>query len=354
MKFSPVLALLALGAPLALPLNAHAQSMDMDAPAASAPVADTPAVAALPMAPKSAATSDAFVWRFMPPVGSRWTMRSFVRATSLTKTPAMGGQKAHSINVKMIQKMTADYDILSRDALGATTIRLTLRDMTTDATLISDGKTVPSPMAEKADPKAIDGATLTIKQSRDGKVWGVVGMRAFQRKLLEANGMDKATINKVLDGAPMTENSEMMKSLSTMSGALPTSPVRVGESWSYDVNLPAPMTLDISGTRTLKSLDSDVAVVVDSASYAGGKSQMKMPKMPGMNGVRVDYSQLTGSVNSISRVQRSSGLPLETTMTQTIQGSISTQMPAMDGAPAQKMTLPMEVTSSARVVLEPR
>ncbi|NEL90734.1 hypothetical protein G3V64_22965, partial [Escherichia coli] len=145
-------------------------------------------------------------------VGSRWTVRSFARSTSNTQTPAMDDEKAHSMKFVFLQKMTADYDVLSRDELGATTIRLTLRDMTNDMTAVIDGKTVKSPLAGKTDPKAVNGATLTIKQSSDGRVWGVVGMRAFQRKIFKASGIgDDATITRMLDANPMTNNSDMIK-----------------------------------------------------------------------------------------------------------------------------------------------
>ncbi len=334
---------LAVCAPLALPLVARAQS------------ADVPVVAPLPMAPKSAETSDAFVWRFAPPVGSRWTMRTFVRATSDTQMPAMGGQKAESAKFAMMQKMTADYDVLSRDELGATTVRMTLRTMTSDTTIVNNGKTVKSPLTKNADPRAVNGATLTIKQARDGRVWGIVGMRAFQRKLLEANGIgDAAMIDKMLDANPMTNNSEMMKSMSMMSGTLPNSPVRVGESWNYNASLPQPLAFDITGKRTLKSLDSDVAVVAESATYAGGKTPMIMPNAPDTGQINVDYSQMTGSISGVSRVQRSSGLTLESTVNQTIAGSFTTQMPANNGTPAQSLKVPINVTSSARVVMKPR
>lgn len=337
MKISSLLALFTVCAPFA----AHAQT--------------NIAPDALPMAPKSAATADAFVWRFMPPVGSRWTMRSFTRAVSVGQMPATKDNKAASMKFTMIQKLTADYDVLSRDALGATTIRLTLRNLKSDVTMVSDGKTIKSPLAKNANPNAANGATLTVKQSSDGKVWGVVGMRAFQRKIFEASGVgDAATINTILDANPMTKDSEMVKSMSMMAGTLPTSPVRLGESWTYNVSLPQPLSFDISGTRTIKALDSEVAVVADSATYTGGKSEMKMPTTPQMGNFSMDFSKLIGVVNGVSRVQRSSGLPLESTSNQTLKGSITTKIPASKGVAAQNLTVPINAISSARVVLEPR
>ena len=347
MKFTPIFALLAACAPVV----AHAQTAD-------APD-NTPAVAApmipLPLAPKSAATADAFVWRFAPPVGSRWTVRSFTRATSVANAPLFDGGKPQPVNVNVIEKMTADYDVLSRDALGATTIRMTLREMTLSSTMASANKTVTAPAHETVDPKAVNGATLTIKQSSDGRVWGVVGMRAFQRKIFEASGVgDAATITQMLDANPMTNNSDMMKSLSMVSGTLPTSPVRVSESWSYATTLPAPLALEITGTRTLKKLDEQFAVVADSATYVGGKAHMSLPNTAQTPDVDINYGNLSGSVTGTSRIERSSGLPLEMTLNQTIKGSVSSQVPATNGKPAQKIDVPIDVTTSTRMVMEPR
>ena len=353
MKISFALALLA---PLTLPLAAHAQTAAVDANAPDVAAPSVPMLAPIPLAPKTAATSDAFVWRFMPPVGSRWTMRSFVRASSDTKVPAMGANKAESIKFSSMQKLTADYDIISRDTLGATTIRLTLREMSNDMSYVSDGKTTKMPLAAATNTKAVNGATLIIKQASDGKVWGVVGMRAFQRKILQASGsFDAATIDQILDASPMNANNGMFKSFSQMSGGYPVSPIRVGESWNYDVSLPAqfPMALDITGTRTLKKLDADNAFVADSARMDGG-SILKMPNVGAVKMPTVDFSRLVGAFNGTTRVQRSSGLPLEATANLSMSGSVSTQMPANANEKSQTITVPMNLTSATRVVLEPR
>ena len=348
MKLNSLFALLALSAPAIAPLAAHAQTADG---------VDVPAIAPLPLAPKSAATPDAFVWRFAPPVGSRWTMRSFVRTTSTSQMPAMEGNGTASMKLKMIQKMTADYDVLSRDALGATTIRLTLRAMTNDVDSEFDGEAINEPLPKSEAAKSVAGAQLTIKQAPDGAVWGVVGLRAFQRKILESSGLlDEATVNSLLDAHEALGDNRLVKSLSMMAGTLPTSPIRAGESWAYNVSLPAqfPMALDVTGTRTLKSLDQNIAVVADRATYKGGDAQKTIPVVPEMGNIKVDYSQLTGSIAGTSRVQRSSGLPLETTVNQTIKGSVSTRIPAAKGVAAQTIKVPLDVTSSTRIVLEPR
>ena len=344
MKHSLVLALFAVCAPLA----AHAQTDD-------APDAATPDMAALPLAPASAATSDALVWRVAPPVGSRWKVRSFARATSNTQIPATEGQKAEQFKFVSIQKITADYDVISRDALGATTFRFTLREMTDDTTSTLGGETTKSPATKNA--KAVNGATLTIKQAPDGTIWGVVGMRAFQRRILEAEGsLDAATVTQILNSNSMMGGNNLMKSLGATSGNLPSAPVRVGESWNYKLSVPAQLmfALDITGTRTLKSLAPDVAVIADSAVMDGGNAQQKLPAMDGAEPVDVDFSQLKGTLSGTARVQRSSGLPLEETMNLTLRGKVSTKVPASAGVKAQTVIVPLDVTTATRTVLEPR
>ena len=257
----------------------------------------------------------------------------------------------HELESIIIRKFTADYDVLSRDALGATTIRLTLRTMTSDRTMKSEGSISKHWLA---DSTSVDGTPLTIKQSREGKIWGVVGLRAFQRKILETDGIgDLSMIDTLLDPDPLTGRSDMIKSLSEIVGTSPVSPVRVGESWNYDMSSPQSLALDISGTRTLKSLNSEVAVINDSVSYQGKKSRQELANMPQSDKIGVVFTHLKGSINSVSRVQRSSGLSLEKTMNQTVKGGILVQTPAFGGG-VQNESEPFNYTISRRVVLEPR
>ena len=312
-------------------------------------------------APKSAVTLDAFVWRVQPPVGSRWTMRSFSRATSTTQVPPNSADSDAKSPQKMefvfIQKMTADYEILSRDAYGATTIRLTFRDMSLDMTSFFNGKKEVLPAAAAPSKKSVDGATLTLKQAPDGRVWNVMGARAFQRRLLEASGIsDPAQIEEALKMTDAMGGAKMLKSLSLMSSQLPGPPIRVGESWDYSVDLPAqmPLSLAITGTRTLKKLDTDFAYIADSAQLNGGNSALDLPPMEQNGAIKMDFGKLTGVVSGTSRVERSSGLTLETTIHQTMSGSVSTKLFDAQGALKTSQTIPLDVKSTARVVLEPR
>ena len=331
MKSSAFLALITICAPFV----AHAQDAAPDS---------------LPLAPKAAATADAFVWRFAPPVGSRWTMRSFKRTTSVTQMPATNGKKSQQIKFIMTYKMTADYDVLSRDALGATTIRLTLREMTNDLRMIIDGKVTQSPM-----PEASGAATvLIVKQAPDGKVWGAIEMHPHQNQASEFGALlDAATINYILDEAPKDGYSP--KSVGPTAGRLPVSIIRLGESWSYKVDSPASLglTLDVTGTRTLKSLNSTIAVVSNSAQINSSNAP-KDDRWPDADNMTFDYNQLTGEINGFTRVQRSSGLPLETTNSLTLSGGVTTKISPERGGETQTWTAPTSLATTTRIVLEPR
>ena len=336
MKISPILALLFVGAPVI----AHAQTADTPAMAASG---------ALPMAPKSAATSDAFVWRFAPPVGSRWTMRVFTRLVSTDEIYVPQGNtsiKKTKTQQGAIIKFNLDYDVLSRDALGATTLRLMMRDATQNRISMLDGKTIPS--AAPANTKFLDGATLTIKQALDGKIWNVVGTRAFVRRLLKMDGRpDTQMSDEILDANVAVAQKELVKQLNIITGVLPNSPIRMGESWNYTASPPilSQYTLEVTGARTLRKLNSDFAIVVDNA-----QSRDSQQNLPITTETRdgLDFSRLKVTVDRTSRVQRSSGLPLETTVTQSVKGSFSTQ--SANGI----REFPVDNTIFTRIVIEPR
>ena len=306
---------------------------------------------ALPPAPKSAATADALVWRVQPEVGARYTMRLFSRFSSEVPAPSFPKATTQMMKVTFVQRLTADYDILSRDALGATTIRLTYRTM--KATVIStvDGKAIASPAGEMTHNIPIDGATLTVKQAPDGAVWNVVGFRAFMRRILQANGItEPAQLKQSLDALDKVGGERMLKSVSLSAGTLPASPVRVGESWNYTVESPFQWQtpVQVSGQRTLKKLDADFAYVADNATL-----DTLRPVTPGDGKIKEDYSQLKGTISATSRIERSSGLPLESLGSVVMSGVVTSTLRNADGTP-RTLTSPINVTVSTRVVLEPR
>ena len=322
------------------------------------------------IAPPQIRAADAFVWRFAPPLGSRWTMRWFRRTETVVETPSIhvefGGanQRPQSgpgqpfvTKSTRIQRFTADYDVLSRDASGATTIRLTYRDMADDEKSATKGMSQTLESPRSANSKSINGATLTFKQAPDGTVWSVLGARAFQRRIWELDGdLNQAEIKILSKVDDATLNAELIKLVDDFVGALPTSPVRVGESWSspMDLSEPLPRPITLSGARTLKSLTPDSALVADSALVDVSQLKGQIPVVPGKGQLQFGYDDISGAISGTARVARASGLPLERQLDQKFKGVISTPLSDGEGHIIYVSVVRADIRTSTRIVLVPR
>ena len=327
---------LALLAPLILPCIAHAQNSDARSDA-------------LPMAPKSAATADAFVWRFAPPIGSRWTMRTFFRSVTTTPLPLYASQSALIHQMININRSVADYDVMSRDKWGATTIRLTYREYVNSTTQGPVGVGVEPPQpTSNANAKAIDGANFTFKQGPDGRIWSAVGVRAFERRRLQAQGEDEETIQEILDGKNARSGKEIAQGLIESAFEHPKYPVRVGESWNNSIELSeSDPRIEIRGTRTLKSLNSQLAWLSQSLSFNG--SQLA-PNIGAPNETYDIYRNLVVAITGNTRIERSSGMTLEENMTSKTTSRRTTEV-KKDGS---TLNLPVNTVITNRFVLQPR
>ena len=109
--------------------------------------------------------------------------------------------------------------------------------------------------------------------------------------------------------------------------------------------------IKIGGTRTLKILDANYAFVSSSARFDGSDSKQKF----GVVGAKgMDYSRLNGTITGTERVERSSGLALETNVNTVLKGRVFARAKGNARASAPKHETPVNVTSTTRVVLEPR
>ena len=348
MKTPSVLAWLAFCAPLAVPIAAHAQTEPADM---------TPADA-MPLAPQAAPAVDAYRWRFAPPVGSRWTMRTFTRTNVDQKYPASDGEPAHNFKMNGFTNLVADYDVINRDQFGASTIRVTYRRMTESNKVTLDGKLVDSTPAENGIYRGINGISYTLKQAPDGKVWGIDGLNAAQNKLLQAApGLDsaaRAALSK-LTRSLVSEDS-LRKVMSIEADAWPKYPIRAGESWNYAIAMPAdfPMQFTINSKRTLKSLDPEIASIGEAATYNDGTFEIALPTGAGGAAIKINIENFRGKFSGYERVQRSSGIALENSTAQSFSGIVTVEAPAIEGAAPVKMRVPTTATSDIRIVMEPR
>ena len=297
-------------------------------------------------------------------------MRWFVRTVTVVETPSIhvefdsktqesqsGPGQPFVTTSTRIQRFTADYDVLSRDALGATTIRLTYREMASDENSVTAGSRQRPDSSPRANSKAIDGATLTFKQAPDGTIWSVLGARALQRRVWELDGdVSAADLKRLSEADESLLNAEWIKPVEIWMGTSPGFPIRVGESWSsaMDLSDPLPRPITLNGSRTLKSLTPKSALVADNATVDAEKLKGQVPVVPGKGQLQVGYDKISGSIAGTARVERASGLPLERQIDQKFKGVISMPIGDGEGNIIYVSTVYSDIQNSTRIVLAPR
>ena len=317
-----------------------------------------PALAQAPLiplpAPQVAAASDAFVWKFAPPVGSRWRVRSFSRAREIVALPAMPGVPAERTETNAQSRVNMDYDVVGRDSFGATSIRVTYRQMSSDARTKINGEIVGGETIANAG-KTLDGASFVMKVAPSGQIWNVTGIEAALEKLTRAEAAASPEERAIMQGFNKSLSGEgLQKMMSSLTGAqMPPHPMRVGESWPYQIEMPVglPIQLRISGTRTLKALDGGIASIAERMTLGGGSMKVVMPDG---GTIGVDMSRLTGAFAGTTRVEASSGLALESQLDHTMSGAMTVTILDAKGAPQHSIKVPIDAKGTTRMVMEPR
>ena len=311
-------------------------------------------------------------WKVQPEIGSRYVLRTFARTemqmSGLPSAPARAGLPKPPTSVSIVTRSSsvADYEVLSRDAQNATTVKLTYRSFSSSSSAITPGVSAPPRSAsEDAGSKALQnsmvGASLTMKIAPDGKIWSVLGLDKLRARLMRSfAGMPGAGAVMQSMGGFFSEDS-YKKSLAQSTGELPPFAIAVGDSWPYKINLPLPMGMDSStqGTRTLLSRRDGIATIKESGTFnltqnslaPTSASSSTAPAMPrtAMN--------MRGSTEGSTRVDEASGLPMEANAAMTMSGRISVEAPAASkakpGAAPQAVNISMTARITARTVMEP-
>lgn len=329
--------------PVALTVPAHAQTSPVD----------------LPTLTKTNETEDAFAWIIAPKVGSRWQMRTFTRTKSSQVAPGGAGNKGTRVESVVLQRLVADYDVLGRDQFGATTTRVTFRDMNIDAKVKVNGKEQPNLLRNSNGlRRAVNGAHFTIKQAPDGAIWNVMGVEALQKRLLNAVAKGDAATRQQLQGVSQSLFSpQAVRKMMSQEGTLPAYPIRAGESWAYGVELPVslPVRSQIMGTRTVNLLTPDTAYISDDAVYSGEISDSPLETGKGKgNRLLFNMSNLEGGLLGTSRVNRASGLTMESTLAQRLGGTVIFKQLDSKGRVTNDQSVPIDIVTTGRVTLKPR
>lgn len=313
-------------------------------------------------------------WKVQPEVGSRYVMRTFSRSemqmAGLPSAPARAGAPKSPTSVSIISRSSsvADYEVLSRDAQNATTVKLTYRSFDSSSSAITPGVSAPPIPAQDASGKMKNfmvGVSLTMKIAPDGKVWSVQGLDKLRARLMRSFAAmpGGGAVMQSLGG--FFNEDAYKKSLSQSTGELPPFAIAAGDSWPYQISLPLPMGMDSStqGTRTLLSRRDGIATIKESGTF----NLTQNPTAPASAAPVMPRTtmRMRGSTNGSTRVDEASGLPLEANAMATMSGRISMEAPtasaatpasqAKPGAPSNPRAMSMTMTAriTTRTVMEP-
>ncbi len=160
--------------------------------------------------------------------------------------------------------------------------------------------------------KALQGQTMSVVLAPDGKVVKVEGMEEIMQRL-GADEMQRQTIQSVL-------GEDAMKNLMQQSfGFYPEKPVKVGDSWTSAFTLKNPYIISGTSTYTLAKVEGTRAFI-NTVSSLKTDSTSKMTA----NGIEMELD-LTGDVTGNTEVDIETGMPMITTVRQTLKGNIEVQ-----------------------------
>lgn len=300
-----------------------------------------------------------FDWKIRPKVGSHWIMRSFQRSQMAFEIPPpTAGQAKVDINVTSIQRFTMDYDVLSRDNQGATTVRLTYRQFDSSADTRMNGRPIKTPADKGLDrdiKRAFIGAALTMKVAPNGQVWSIQGLAELNRRAAAASPQDERMVTQMMSA--FFNEKTLKKIYSQNIGVLPPHSLAVGDKYPFQIDLPlmtGPLNigLKMKGERLLAARSSGTATIKES-----GTLDMDLAATQGTDGSAKSSAppfkmNMKGAIKGDSLVDEASGLARQYNLNMTIHGNIV--MPSnASAAKNAAMSVPITVRLSSRVVMEP-
>jgi len=257
----------------------------------------------------SAYGQKAYTLKFNPANGSKYD------AVTSIKTKTFQNVMGQDIEFNMDYDVNMSYNIAAEGAnkkLRMTYDRLKMKmDAMGQVVNMDSSDPDSSNVASKAF-RALKGQTVEVVLNPDGKVVKVEGSEEILQKL-GADEMQKQAMKGVL-------GEDVMNSLMEQSfGFYPDKPVKAGDSWTSTVTLKSPYIISATSTYTLAKVEGKKAFI----DIVGGLHTDSTSKLT-VNGIEMDLD-LTGDVSGNTEVDIETGMPLTTTIRQTLKGNIEVQ-----------------------------
>ncbi|MGC4233130.1 MAG: DUF6263 family protein [Niabella sp.] len=250
-----------------------------------------------------------YALKFNPANGSKY------EALTSMKTKTFQNVLDQDVEFNMDYDINMSYHITAEGPnkkLDMTYERLKMRmDFMGQAVNMDSNDTDSSNIASKAF-RTLKGQTIGVVLDPAGKVVRIEDPEQILQKI-GADEMQRQTIQGVL-------GEDAMKNLIEQSfGFYPEKPVKVGDSWTSTFTLKSPYIISATNTYTLSKVEGTKAFI-NTVSSLKTDSTAKMAS----NGIEMQLD-LTGEVTGNTEVDIETGMPLITTVRQTLKGNIEVQ-----------------------------
>jgi hypothetical protein len=172
-----------------------------------------------------------------------------------------------------------------------------------------------SPMAKLF--KALRSGTFTVVMSKDGLVKDIHGYKDIIEKMMTSvasrNDSSREMIKEQITGH--FNDKALKESLQNGWNIYPDQPVGIGDSWVKKNSLSAGFPLDLTTTYTVKDITRNKVILTVKSDINPGKDSTTT-----LMGIEM---KIKGSQEGTMEVDRKTGLPLHSNITQEISGAIS-------------------------------
>lgn len=187
------------------------------------------------------------------------------------------------------------------------------------------------------------GKTFMVNMTKSGKINDVQGIESLFSGMFEKlPAMNEAQKKQITNQMMQTYGDKAFRGNMELGlSVFPNTSVSVGDQWVIHTNLQSTMNAGVKTTYELKEINGSYYII-------GGKSELKTENNFSTAqplGMNMKYD-LTGTMNSESKIDRESGWIIEARIVQSIKGSAS-----MDNNPQLPggMTIPMDMHSEITI-----
>ena len=260
-----------------------------------------------------------------------------------SKTTQEIEQKMMGMSTKISQtsETYVRQDVIAVSPEGVADLRLTYERMVSSTESMMGKQTFDSQKDTVGDLPdfavgmgGMVGSTFEYSLDRQGKVKELRGIDSLLNRIYSKAGIGEMGEEIQKSMKSMFGDDAIKGMLQNMSAQYPASQIKVGDTWGGENSVGGQFGLVVAITYKLESIEADkliVSTVGEISTNATGGIEIA--------GVKMDY-KMTGSSDGTMEIDRKTGMPLNSKVTQHISGSMNTM----------GMNVPMKIDQTIEVM----